>query len=130
MTEPRLVTDEEAALARQGVNVARTNPFRTSNTTFLMVPVEDWLERLLATRAALIEDDERLRELLGVALRYIGAGEHDCTGPEDCWTCAVAEALASPLPAELRGNREQAASLFTDRDSTSGTSTPPETEKG
>ena len=113
----RLVTDEEAALARQGVNVARTNPFRTSNTTFLMVPVEDWLERLLATRAALKEDDERLRELLAVALRYIGAGEHDCTGPEDCWTCAADEALASPPLTQLHG------------DSTSGTSAPPKTEK-
>lgn len=36
---------------------------------------------------------DRLRELLRIAYRHLGAGEHDCTGPEECWTCAVREVL-------------------------------------
>src|SRR5574337_403778 len=50
----------------------------------------DGLRRVLARTA---NDRDRLRDLLRIAYRYLSAGEHDCTGPEDCWTCAVDEVL-------------------------------------
>jgi len=98
MTKPHLVTDRQAEKMEELGGSA-------------------WVVDLLATREALMADDERLLSLVAVALRYIGAGEHDCTGPEDCWTCAADEALASPPLTQLHG------------DSTSGTSAPPKTEK-
>ena len=120
----QLVADEEAELARRGVEQARVNPYRTAATTFLMVPVEDWLERLLDTRAALI-----------AALEWfcVAAESEGCSVAKNQTPgCPVGLRLREnrALLAGLHGNREQAASLFTDRDSTSGTSAPPETEKG
>lgn len=56
------------------------------------VEVNEHLKRDLVDAEA---ERDRLRELLRIAYRYLSAArEHDCTGPEDCWTCAVDEALA------------------------------------